>query len=205
MPSPESSRRAGLVACAVLPLVLGACNSTGSGSDEGAGSTLRNFLLYGGATVPPAQAPELVEVADCPPVTVPEGGAAIRAVAGGGENSAVRSQISIAEVARECVGRPDGAIGVKVGVQVRALLGQGAGGGRFDTPVTFVLRRGDQVLATRTRRIAISVPSGQFEQSAVVVEDGLAVQAGTGEFDIEVSIGSGAKSAAPTRARRSRS
>ncbi len=191
-------RRVGPIACAVIPLALGACSSTSSGSGEGAGSTLQNFLLYGGATVPPAQSVPALEVADCPPVTVAEGGAAIRA---GAEGAAVRNQISIANVARECTAREDGAILVKVGVQVRALLGPGGSGGRFDTPVNFVLKRGDQVIVSRSRRAGIAIPAGQYEQSGIVVEEGMLVPPGTGEFDIEVSLG--ARAAAP-RSRRNR-
>lgn len=202
----QAARGAGLLACVLLPLALGACGSTASGSGEAGGGTLSNLLLYGGGgPVPPALPPEIIEVVDCPSVTVADGGVAIRTAAGGAESSSVRSQVSISEVARECTGRPDGVVAVKVGVQVRALLGQGAGGGRFDTPVNFVVRRGEQVLSSRTRRVAITVPGGQYEQSAVVVEDGLVVPAGTGEFDIEVSLGSGPRSTAPARARRSRS
>ena len=196
-------RHVGPLACLLVPLALGACSSTSSGSSEGAGSTLQNFLLYGGATVPPAQPTPALEVADCPPVTVSDGGAAIRAVAGGTESAAVRSQVSIANVARECTGREDGAIIVKVGVQVRALLGPGGSGGRFDTPVNIVLKRGDQVIVSRSRRAGIAIPAGQYEQSGIVVEEGMVVPAGTGEFDIEVSLG-GTGRAAP-RSRRARS
>ena len=185
-----------------LALALGGCSSTGSGSGEGAGSTLRNFLLYGGATVPPAAPPEAIEVRDCPPVTVSDGGAAIRANAGGSESANVRSQLSITEVARECTGRPDGAVIVKVGVQVRALIGPGGGSARFDTPVNIVLKRGDQVLASRARRVSISVPPGQFEQSAIVVEDNLVAPPGLAEFDIEVGLGAGPRAAKPARSRR---
>jgi hypothetical protein len=92
---------------------------------------------------------------------------------------------------------------VKVGVQVRALLGPGGSGGRFDAPVTIVLKRGDTTILTRSRRVALTIPAGQFEQSGVVVEDGMAVPAGIGEFDIEVSLGSPGRAAAP-RSRRNR-
>jgi hypothetical protein len=197
-------RRAGLFACALLPLALAACNSTGSNSDGDAGTTLKNFLLYGGATVPPAQVVPPLEIADCPPVTVGEGGAAIRAVAGGAESAAVRSQVAIANVARECTEGPNGSIIVKVGVQVRALLGPGGSGGRYDAPVNIVLKRGEQVIATRSPRISITIPAGQYEQSGIVVEQGMAVPSGTGEFDIEVSLGGKGRTSAP-RSRRSRS
>ena len=193
MRSIRDLRRAVPLACALLPLALGACTSTSSGSDEGAGNTLKNFLLYGGATVPAAQVVPPLEVLDCPPVTVREGGAAIRA----GEGAAVRSQVSIANVARECIGREDGAILLKVGVQVRALLGPGGSGGRFDAPLSIVVKRGEQVLANRSRRVGIAIPAGQYEQSASVVEEGIVVPRGAGEFDIEVGLGAAGRPAAP--------
>ncbi|MDB5511555.1 MAG: hypothetical protein JWR08_1038 [Enterovirga sp.] len=179
-----------------LPLGLAGCGSTGT-ADEG-GSSLKNILLYGGTTVPPVAPAEAIEVAECPPVTVIEGGAAIRA----GEGAAVRSQIAISDVARECTGRPDGTVVLKVGIQLRALLGPGGGAGRFDAPLTIAVKRGDQVVATRVRRVAVAVPAGQFEQTAIVVEDNIAVPPGTGEFDIEIGLGSGARAAAPRGRRR---
>lgn len=194
--------RSGLAAAAILGSLVAGCSSTGSG--ESGGNVFSNFLFYGGATVPPVAPTQSIEVADCPPVTVADGGAAIRAVAGSADASAVRSQLSIAEVARECTGRPDGAVIVKVGVQVRALLGPGGRAARFDTPVSIVLKRGDQVLASRSRRVAIAVPPGQPDQTAVVVEDNLVVPPGTGEFDIEVALGSGPRAPAASRSRRGR-
>lgn len=178
---------------------LGACTSTGSGETN----SLQNLLMYGGFTAPPISPTAAIDVVDCPPVTVSEGGAAIRAVTGSGVDG-VRSQVSIANVARECSGRPDGSVVVKVGVQGRALLGPGGGNGRFDTPVTIVLKHGDQVVARRVARGGVTIPPGRYEESFVVVEDGLVVPAGTGEFDIEVSLGSGGGAAKPARRRRAR-
>ncbi len=163
---------------------------------ESAGNTLQNFLLYGGATVPPAAPTQPIEVAECPAVTVSEGGAAAKTGT---------SQLSIANVARECVARPDGSIGVKVGVQVRGLLGPGSGAARFDTPVTFTLLRGDQVLSSRSRRVSVALSGNQPQQTAVIVEEGLIAPAGIGEFDIEIGLGARVRSAAPARKRGARS
>jgi hypothetical protein len=184
-------RWAGLVASLVLSGAIAGCTSSGSG--EGAGSTLQNFLLYGGATVPSAMPTPPIDVDDCPAVTVTEGGAAVRSGT---------SQLAIAHVARECIGRPDGSIAVRVGVQVRGLLGSGSGGARFDAPVTFTLLRGDRVLVSRARRVSMGLSGSQLEQTAVVVEDNLVVPAGTGEFDIEVGLGARSRSAAPRSSRR---
>ena len=170
---------------------LAGCMSSGSSGGSSEGSSFTNLLLFGGATRPPVAVNAPDEV-DCPSVSVVEGGAAVRA--GGG-------QLSIANLARECAGRPDGAIVVKVGVQGRALLGQNGGATRFDTPLTIVLKRGDQILDSRTRRVSVAIPPGQVDHPFVVVEEGLVAPPGAGEFDIEVGFGSGARPAAATRRR----
>lgn len=177
----------------ILALGLGACSSSGSGGSLG------SLLAFGAEGTPPLALDAPIEVAECPAVTVAEGGSAMRT----GDGANVRSQVSVAEVARECTGRADGTVVIKVGVQLRALLGPGAGAGRFDTPVTITVKRGDQVLASRTRRVAIAIPPGQAETTAVIVEDGLVVPPGTGEYDIEIALRAG-PAAAPTRRRAAR-
>jgi len=189
---------------ACLALTLGACTSTSSGG--GGGSTLSNFLLYGGATVPPAAPSAAIQVPDCPPVDVGEGGAALRNVAGKtAEAGAVRSQISIANVARECTGQADGSILVKVGIEGRALAGPGGSISRSEVPVYVVLKRGDRILTSRTKRVAISVAPGDIQGSFILVEEGLVVPPGIGgEFEIRVGLGSAPTGAASAARKRSR-
>ncbi len=182
---------AGLRAVAALAaLTLGACSSSGSGDG---GNMLSNMFFYGGTTVPPLAPASSIEVPDCPPVDVSESGAALRTVAGKPDSAeSIRSQISVANVARECNGRPDGSIVVKVGVEGRALAGPGGSVSRSEVPVYFVLKRGDRILASRTRRVAISLEPGGLRGSFIVVEDGLTVPPGIGgEFEIEVGLGTG--------------
>ena len=100
-----------------------------------------------------AAAPQAgIEVKDCPRVDVTEGGAALRTYAGGrtGSPEALRSQLTISNVARECIGRPDGTIVVKVGVEGRALIGPAGAPGRFDAPIHVVVKRGERVFANRS-------------------------------------------------------
>ena len=172
-------RRSGLLAsvtgAACAALLLGGCSS-GSG-----GSTLGNYLMFNSATPPPVAVAGAIEVPDCPPVDVTESGAAVK-------RGAV--QLSVSNVARECRGAEDGSIIVKVGVEGRALAGPGGGSGRFDEPVYVVLRRGDRILAQRSRRVAVTIPAGDTQGSFVVVEDGLVVPPGIGgEFEIYVGLG----------------
>lgn len=159
----------------------------------GSTSTLRNILRYGTSTEPPIAQAGPAEAPDCPPVSVIEGRSAIR------QGS---SQVSVANVARECIERQGGAVVVKVGVEGRALLGPGSSTGRFDVPVVFVIRRGDQVIASRTKRVSVAIPAGQTQSSFVAVEGDMIVPAGTGEYDIEVGLGGGAPAGTPAPRRR---
>ena len=169
---------------------LGGCASSGSG---GMTESLGNMLRFGSATEPPIAAQTPIPAADCPSVLVIEGRSAIRS----GSN-----QVSIANVARECIERPGGAIAVKVGVEGRALLGPGGGSARFDVPVSFVLRRGDQIIVSRVKRVSVSIPAGETQSSFVAVEGNLIVPPKTGDYDIEVGLGSAAPAAAAPRRRR---
>jgi hypothetical protein len=155
---------------------------------SGGGNFLRN-LFYGGA--PPPSAPDALPEVDCPAVTIAEGGAALRSYTGGrtGAPEALRNQLSIVNVARECVGRRDGSIVVKVGVEGQALIGPAGSSGQLEAPVRIVLKRGERVLANRARRATVAVPPGQMHGSFVVVEEGFVVPPNTGDFDIEVALG----------------
>lgn len=176
--------------------VLGVTALTGCGA-PGEGGSLGDMLLYAGTTPPPVKKPETIDVY-CPPVDIPEGGAAIQAYSGGqvGNASALRSQIAISHLARECVGQPDGTTVVKVGVEGRALLGAGGGGARQTVPVNVVVRRGTTVIAARTRQVSVSIPAGDTQGTFSVVEEGLVVPAAdVYNFTIEVSLGGRAATA----------
>jgi hypothetical protein len=174
-----------LIAAACLAGAMAA----GPAKAQGIGDTLSNLFKFGGTTAP-KEAPREAGDVYCPSVGVIEGGAALRAYTGGkvGEPTALRHQISIGQLARECVEQPDGSIVVKVGVEGRALLGPAGSPARFDAPVTFVVKRGDRILATRTQRISVGVPAGDTQASFVTVQDGLVVPPKTGEYEIEVGL-----------------
>ncbi|HEX8168339.1 MAG TPA: hypothetical protein VF601_21445 [Beijerinckiaceae bacterium] len=174
-------------------------------SAQSIGDTLSNLFKFGGTTEP-KEAPRETGDVYCPTVGIIEGGAALRAYTGGkvGEPSALRHQIAIGQLARECAEQPDGSILVRVGVEGRALLGPAGQAGRFDAPVTFVLKRGDRILATRTQRISVAVPAGDTQGSFVTVQDGLVVPAGVGEYEIDVGLiaRTGEKPERPARRKR---
>ncbi len=169
--------------------VLGVTALAGCGAPGEGGFGVGDMLLTGGATLPPAQSAEIRDVY-CPTVDVPDGGAALQ-VRGGGEAGSVRSQITLGEIARECIGQPDGSTLVKVGVEARALLGVGGSAGRYDIPVQIVVKDGSTVFANRSRRVAAAIPAGQTQTTVSVIEDGIVVPASyANSFEIEVGLGS---------------
>jgi hypothetical protein len=188
-----------------LLALAGALAAAGPATAQGIGETLSNLFKFGGTTVPPA-APKPTDEIYCPWVGVIEGGAAMRAYSGGrvGDPAALRHQISIGQLARECVAQEDGSILIKVGMEARALLGPAGSAGRFDVPVTFMVRRGERVLSAKTQRVAVSVPQGETAGSVVVVQDGLVVPPRTGDFDIDVGLVAGAGGKRERSARRER-
>lgn len=173
--------------------VLGLSALAGCGAPGEGGSTLGNMMLFAGPTVPPPASAQIEDVY-CPPVTVTEGGSAIQAYSGGrvGDASGLRSQVAINQLARECVGRPDGSTIVKVGVEGRALLGVGGGAGRFDVPVHVIVKGSSTVIANRARRVSVAIPAGEAGANFAVVEEGIVVPAAdANSFEIQVGLGAG--------------
>lgn len=144
------------------------------------------------AATPQAVPPDEEDEPFCPPVVVFEGGAALRAYAGGGEAgeaNALRHQISIANLARECANAPGGGLIVKVGVEGRALIGPVGGSGTFNAPLSILVKRGETIVARRSRNVAVTIPAGTAQGSFAVVEEGIAVPPGRGELSIEAGLG----------------
>ncbi|MBM6578894.1 hypothetical protein ILT44_01770 [Microvirga sp. BT689] len=169
--------------------VLGVTALAGCGAPGEGGFGVGDMLLTAGTTQPPAQSTAIEDVY-CPTVDVTDGGAALQ-VRGGGEAGSVRSQITLGEVARECIGQPDGSTLVKIGVEARALLGVGGSSGRYDIPVQIVVKDGSTVFANRSRRVAAAIPAGQTQTNVSIIEDGIVVPAAyANSFEIEVGLGS---------------
>ncbi len=177
------NRGAGLV-LAVLGLpALAGCGAPGEG-----GFGVGDMLLTAGTTQAP---PQTVETRDvfCPPVSVMDGGAVIQ-VRGGGDAGSIRSQVTLGELARECVGQADGSTLVKVGVEARALLGVGGSAGHYDVPLQIVVKDRSTVFANRSRRMAAAIPAGQTQTTVSVIEEGIVVPAASANrFQIEVGLG----------------
>ncbi len=174
-----------LAAAFLMAGLAAGCTSTGA---ESGGNVFTNMIFYGGPTVPPV-APDPVDDIECPQVMIADGGAALRL--GGPDASAVRHQMSITNVARECTpGAPGSGYRLKVGVEGMALLGPAGGGARSMTaPVQIVVKDGDRIIAQRSRSVAITIPAGQAQTSFIAIEDGIVVPGGVAPT-VEVGLGS---------------
>ncbi|MCE4223312.1 hypothetical protein HCU64_06080 [Methylobacterium sp. C25] len=155
----------------------------------------------GGDATPLLRGPKLQDPdeAYCPQIDVRDGGAAIQAYAGApGDSGHLRHQITFGQMSRECGVLPGGGVRVRVGVQVRALLGPAGGAGTFDAPLTVSLKYNDKVVATHTRRVAVSIPAGAAIGQTSVVDDGLQVPADMAVgYEIEVALAGTAPKAKP--------
>jgi hypothetical protein len=179
------------LAAAGMALTLAGCGSAASD----ASSTLANILAFNTTKPPPPpEAPKQAETDEyCPTVDIMEGAAATRSYAGGESNNALRYQISIAELARQCTVNPGSAgYTLKVGVEARVLIGPAGGPGAYSAPLRIVVKRGDKVVANRQRTAGASVPAGQTGTTFTIVEEGIVVPPGDGDVRIEVGIGAGA-------------
>lgn len=170
------------------------------------GSFFKNIFGGGEGGAPSIATPRAQDPDDvyCPPVFVPDGGAAIQAFAGAaGDNRHLRHQIAFGRLSRECKTRSDGTVAVRVGVELRALLGPAGAAGRFEAPVTIALKYNDQPLMARTHRVAVAIPAGAAQGEATVIENDLVVPADKAAgYDIEVTLAGASARAKPAARRR---
>ena len=178
---------------------LGLASLTACGGG-GSSMSIGNMLLTGGTTDMSAQQ-AVIGDAYCPMVSVIEGGAAIQAGGRAGVPDAMRGQISLGHLARECQAQPDGSVLVKVGVEGRALEGAAGGIGRTSVPVHIVVRSGSTILADRVRTATVAIPAGQTQAVFAIVEDGIVVPPSAAE-SYEIEVGLGGAAAHPARKRR---
>jgi hypothetical protein len=182
-----------LVLLASSVLVLSACSTPPS---------LQKFIpSFGSSSTPSpvvsqsASQPTIAPAPEdsyCPRVSILADSSSLRSFGGRtGDGAALRHQISIGDLARECQAKPDGSIVVKVGVEARVLLGPAGGsGGRYDAPVQILVKSGNSTLVNRSRRLPILVASGETFGSATLVEEGILVPASAArDFEIEVGLG----------------
>jgi hypothetical protein len=185
-------------ACALLLSACGRPSADGSTTN-----TALNMIMFQSARPPTVTNPlptddEQAEL-DCPPVTIREGGAAMRAFGGGATSDSLRNQLSITNVARECAAA-GGGLTIKVGVEGRALVGPAGSAGPQQATLRTVVRRGTAIVAQRAARVGATIPTGEMGANFMHIESGIAVPPGPGDIEIEVGLESGG--AAPRSSRR---
>ena len=169
-----------------------------------ASTTVSNLVMFQSTTVPkPTGLPTVdpgnpnIKLPDaemtCPPVIISDSGAALRSYGGQvGDSQAVRNQLAINDVARECTNsRADGGFTLKIGVQGRVVIGPAGGPGTYQANLRMVVKRSGKVVASRVVRVGATISSGQGGAEFVHVEENIMVPAGKGEPDIEVSLDNG--------------
>lgn len=174
-----------------LSAILVCCVAAGPASAE-SGGFFKDMFNGGGRDSPSMMAPKALDPneAYCPPVAVSDGTAVLQSYAGAaGDRNRLRHQIVFGQLSRECTANPDGSLTVKVGAILRAMLGPAGAPGRFETPLTFAIKYNEKTITSRTRRLAVTIPSGAAQGTASAVEDGLIVPAGMAlGYDIEVAL-----------------
>lgn len=148
-------------------------SASSSGSSGGPLSTARNYLLYGGATVPaPAATNPNDREVNCPKVQVLEGTAAMRIGSASGSATEVAYQASLGNTARECAVQGTN-ISIKVGVEGRLLIGALGKPGSYTVPLRIVVKREKEVLYSKLVRLSVTVPAGDTQATFTHVEEGI--------------------------------
>jgi len=133
----------------------------------------------------------------CPEVDIRDGGAALRV--GGAENSSVRYQFEIVDVARECDPAGNQA-GIKVGVKGRLIIGPAGSPGTYDAGLRVVVRRDadDKEVFAKTYRVsATATDSGSGDFSLVTEPIMLPLANVDLADDYSIIVGFGGDSGAP--------
>jgi hypothetical protein len=173
-------RAGALIVSAAMLSGCSLASSVGS-SDSSPSLTSRFTSFFSGATPgvtqPHSPTPSAPDV-ECPGVDIRTGASTMNLAAKAADATAgdLRFQLSFGQTARECVVQGATLI-IKVGVQGRVILGPMGSPGQVDVPLRYaVVREGPQpkTVATKFKRIAVTIPPGQTHVQFVDIEEGLA-------------------------------
>ena len=162
----------------VLGTGIGGGSSSSSSSSSGSSgggplSTARNYLLYGGATVPaPAASNPGDRDINCPKISVLEGTAGMRIGSTTGGASEVSYQASLGETARECKIEGNTVV-IKVGVEGRLLIGTIGKPGSYVVPLRIVVKREKVVLYSKLVRLNVTIAPNDTQAGFTHVEEGI--------------------------------
>src|SRR6266481_6461852 len=172
-------RAGALIVSAAMLSGCSLASSVGS-SDSSPSLTSRFTSFFSGATPgvtqPHSPTPSAPDV-ECPGVDIRTGASTMNIAAKAADATAgdLRYQLSFGQTARECAVQ-GGAMSIKVGVQGRVILGPMGSPGQVDVPLRYaVVREGPQpkTVATKFKRLAVTVPPGQTHVQFVDIEEGL--------------------------------
>lgn len=178
-------------------LLLAAATLAGCGShagsfdvDDGAGTKWNNLVAMVTFKDQPPQ-PRPMDPEQCPEIFVLNGASADRVYKTGAEgNDALRYQVSIDDVARDC--RADsGQISLKVGVQGTILIGPAGSAGSYMAPIrVLVVRTIDQgVVLSKLYKVPANIASGQTQAPFTLVTEPLNVPYSTTVHDFSIQVG----------------
>ncbi|MEK8094209.1 hypothetical protein WOC76_16980 [Methylocystis sp. IM3] len=128
--------------------------------------------------------------ADCP-VIVAEDGAQMLRTPPGVEAASVHHQVSIKDIARECVVNGDQIV-IRVGVEGDAMLGPAGAPGAYGGTIRVALRRtkDDSIVSTKNYRVNASIPAGGARADFRLLADPLTVPAnGKAQEEYEILVG----------------
>jgi hypothetical protein len=172
--------------------IPGTSGEVAEGQPQGPGGTVRNFLLYGQATVPPSQAPTVdARTYGCPELGVLEGAAAWRGSGPATGATGVAYQASLGNLARECTVSGTQML-IRVGVEGRLLLGSAGRPGAYSVPVRVVVKRRNDIVTQRFTRLNVTVPANDTQAEFVHIEENIALPISENdpaeEFDLYVGF-----------------
>jgi len=154
-----ASVRSGALGLALLGPLLGACSS----------SSLPSFSSMFGSGTPAGDANAAAPLVlpndfDCPSVMVRSGAGTLTSSVDPNDSSAsnLRYQVGLTTTARECRLVAPNVLGVKVGLQGRAILGPNGQPGTIDVPIRFAVMYDGvppRPIVTRLERIQVTMPS----------------------------------------------
>ncbi len=162
----------------LLAVALAGCSSSSLDSASSGGSSFRDRMsqLFSGPSTGEARA--LVQNSadpnqDCPVADVRSGASTMQFPPGETQGTALRYQVSIARIARECAVRGPN-MTVKVGVQGRVIIGPAGGPGQIEVPLRYaVVREGPEpkAILTKLYKFPVTIAEGQGNVPFLHIEE----------------------------------
>ncbi len=128
--------------------------------------------------------------ADCPVIAAEDGAQMLRSPAGA-DAASVHHQVSIKNIARECVVQGDQLV-IRVGVEGDAMLGPAGAPGSFGGTIRVALRRtkDESIIASKTYRVNAVIPAGGVRADFSLLADPLTTPAsGKAQDEYEILVG----------------